>query len=206
MPRWIVIPILVALVSAWGVTIALTTGGDKVKPHSYVIELDNAYGLTTGSDVKLGGVRAGIIDTLELNQRNRRALVGIRLTLPGFDSLNRDAFCQVRPQSLIGEYFLDCQPGRGRQLPAGAHIPVTQSGSAIGFDLLNTIQRYPNTQRLRLVLGELGAGVASRGPQINEALRRALPALRQTNRVLRVLAEENHTLANLVRNGDRALA
>src|SRR4051812_16228596 len=206
MPRWLVISILVALVSAWGVTIALTTGSDKVKPHSYVVELDSGYGLTTGSDVKFGGVRAGIIDTLELDQRTRRALVGVHLTLPGFDSLNRDAFCQVRPQSLIGEYYLDCQPGHGAPLRAGAHIPITQSGSAIGFDLLNTIQRYPNTQRLRLLLGELGAGVASRGPQINEALRRALPALRQTNRVLRVLAEENHTLANLVRNGDRALA
>src|SRR3954471_13708314 len=206
MPRWLVISILVALVSAWGVTIALTTGSDKVKPHSYVVELDSGYGLTTGSDVKFGGVRAGIIDTLELNQRTRRALVGIHLTLPGFDSLNRDAFCQVRPQSLIGEFFLDCQPGRGRQPRAGSHIPVTQTGSAIGFDLLNTMQRYPNTQRLRLLLGELGAGVASRGPQLNTALRRALPALRQTNRVLHVLAEENRTLANLVRHGDRALA
>src|SRR3954454_3626794 len=206
MPRWLVISILVALVSAWGVTIALTTGSDKVKPHSYVVELDSGYGLTTGSDVKFGGVRAGIIDTLELDQRTRRALVAIHLTLPGFDSLNRDAFCQVRMQSLIGEYYLDCQPGRGRALPAGAHIPVTQTGSAIGFDLLNTIQRYPNTQRLRLLLGELGAGVAARGPAINGALRRALPALRQTNRVLHVLAEENHTLSNLVRNGDRALS
>src|SRR3954471_4569003 len=206
MPRWLVISILVALVSAWGVTIALTTGSDKVKPHSYVVELDSGYGLTTGSDVKFGGVRAGIIDTLELDQRTRRALVAIHLTLPGFDSLSRDAFCQVRMQSLIGEYYLDCQPGRGAPLRAGAHIPVSQTGSAIGFDLLQTIQRYPNTQRLRLLLGELGAGVASRGPQINEALRRALPALRQTNRVLGVLADENHTLANLVRNGDRALA
>src|SRR3954470_22045697 len=206
MPRWLVISILVALVSAWGVTIALTTGSDKVKPHSYVVELDSGYGLTTGSDVKFGGVRAGIIDTLDLDQRTRRALVGVHLTLPGFDTLNRDAFCQVRMQSLIGEYYLDCRPGRGRPLQAGARLPVTQTGSAIGLDLLNTMQRYPNTQRLRLLLGELGAGVAARGPQLNAALRRSLPALRQTNRVLHVLAEENHTLANLVRNGDRALA
>ena len=207
MPRWLVTAIAVALVAAWGTTIALTAGGGpKVKPHSYVVELDNGYGLTTGSDVKFGGVRAGIIDTLELDQRTRRALVGVHLTLPGFDTLHRDAFCQVRPQSLIGEYYLDCQPGRDRPLPAGAHIPVTQTGSAIGMDLLNTIERYPNNQRLRLLLGELGAGVAARGPQLNAALKRSLPALRQTNRVLRVLAEENHTIANLVKDGDKALS
>ena len=206
MPRWLVISIAVALVGAWGVTIALTAGkGPKVQPHSYVVELDNGFGLTTGSDVKFGGVRTGTIKTLDLDQRSRRALVGVQLTLPGFDTLNRDAFCQVRPQSLIGEYYLDCQPGRGRALKAGAHIPVTQTGSAIGLDLLNTMQRYPNDQRLRLLLGELGAGVASRGPQLNEAFKRALPALRQTNRVLNVLAQENRTLANLVKNGDKAL-
>ena len=205
MPRWLVACIAVALVSAWGVTIALTSGGSKVEPHTYVIELDNAFGLVTGSDVKLGGVESGAIESLDLNQRTRRALVGIKLTQSGFDTLNRDAFCQVRPQSLIGEYYLDCQPGTGRPLPAGAHIPVTQTGSAIGLDLLNTMQRYPNTQRLRLLLGELGAGVAARGPQLNEAFRRALPALRETNRVLAILASENRTLADLVHNGDRAL-
>src|SRR5436190_8649512 len=206
MPRWLVISIGVALVCAWGVTIALTSGGPKVEPHTYAVQLDNAFGLTVGSDVKFGGVEAGAIKSLDLDQRSRRALVGIHLTLPGFDTLNRDAFCQVRPQSLIGEYYLDCQPGSGRPLKAGSVIPVSQTGSAIGLDLLNTIQRYPNTQRLRLLLGELGAGVAARGPDLQSALRRALPALRQTNRVLAVLAQENRTLANLVRNGDHALA
>src|SRR4051794_33880676 len=99
MPRWLVASIAVALLAAWGTTIALTSGGpSKPPPHHYVVEIDNAFGLTDGSDVKLGGVRAGIIDSLQLDQRTRRALVGIHLTLPGFDSLNRDAFCQVRPQ------------------------------------------------------------------------------------------------------------
>jgi phospholipid/cholesterol/gamma-HCH transport system substrate-binding protein len=206
MPRWLLISIAVALVGAWATTIALTAGGRSgPQPHTYRVELDNAFGLTDGSDVKLGGVRAGIIDGLGLDQRTRRAIVGIKLSLPGFDSMRRDAFCQVRPQSLIGEYFLDCQPGNGRALPAGGLIPVRQTGSAIGFDLLSTALRKPNQDRLRLLLGELGAGVASRGPALNEALRRALPALRETNRVLRVLGQENRTLADLVHNGDRAL-
>src|SRR4051812_17719479 len=199
----------VALVCLWSLTIAVTAGDDgphKAAKGTYEVELDNAFGLTAGSDVKLGGVRAGIIDSLELDQRTRRAMVGIKLTVPGFDSLRRDAFCQARPQSLIGEYFLDCQPGLGKPLPAGGKIPVDQTGSAIGFDLLNVALRRPNNERLRLLLGELGAGVAARGPQLNAALRRALPALRETNKVLRILAEENHTLSNLVRNGDRALS
>jgi ABC-type transporter Mla subunit MlaD len=205
-PRWLLAAVAVALVGAWATTIALTTGKDEgVKPHTYRVELDNAFGLNDGSDVKLGGVRAGVIDGLALNQHTRRAIVGIKLTLPGFDSLRADAFCQVRPQSLIGEYFLDCQPGRGRELRAGALLPVEQTGSAIGFDLLNVALRRPNPERLRLILGELGAGVAARGGDINVALRRALPALRQTNRVLRVLGEENRTLSNLVRDADRAL-
>ena len=41
----------------------------------------------------------------------------------------RDAFCESRPQSLIGEYFVDCLPGTAKQeLKPGAVIPVTPHG------------------------------------------------------------------------------
>ena len=38
-----------------------------------------------------------------------------RSTKNGFGSLRSDAFCESRPQSLIGEYFVDCQPGTAEQ-------------------------------------------------------------------------------------------
>lgn len=66
--------------------------------------------------------------------------------------------------------------------------------------------RRPYRERFRIILSQLGAGLAARGDQLNEAIRRASPALRETDRVLSILAEQNQTLAKLVKDGDTVLS
>ena len=75
------------------------------------VELDNAFGLIQGGDLKVAGVRAGQITDIRLDKRTKLALVGFRIDKNGFGSLRGDVHCESRPQSLIGEYFLDCLPG-----------------------------------------------------------------------------------------------
>ncbi len=62
--------------------------------------------------------------------------------------------------------------------------------------------RRPYRERLAIILGELGAGVAGNGKNLNDAIRRASPALRETDKVLRTLAKQNRILADLVRDAD----
>ena len=126
-----------------GALVAAGAGGERGRPGAqYVVELDNAFGLVEGADVKVAGVRAGKIASLDLDQESGayRALVGIDVTQEGFGELREDVFCESRPQSLIGEYFVDCQPGTAaRRLPEGARIPVAQTGSTVPVDLVNNI-------------------------------------------------------------------
>ena len=69
----------------------------------------------------------------------------------------------MRPQSFIGEYFIDCQPGTSPdRLPDGGRVPVEHTSSTIGLDLVNNILRRPYRDRLRLIVGELGTGLAGR--------------------------------------------
>src|SRR5436305_8126807 len=79
--------------------------------RTYRIELDNAYDLTTGGEFKVAGVNAGSISSIGLDQKTLHAVVTVKVTQGGFGQFHKDAFCQTRPQSLIGEYFVDCQPG-----------------------------------------------------------------------------------------------
>ena len=65
--------------------------------------------------------------------------------------------------------------------------------------------RYPYRERFRLIFNELGAGVAGRGQDLAEIIDRANPALRQTDRVLAILANQNRQLAELAVNGDTVL-
>src|SRR6185295_6617386 len=118
-------------------------------------------------------------------------------------SLRSDAFCETRPQSLIGEYYVDCRPGTAAErLKPGATLPVEQTASTIPLDLINNIMRRPYRERLAIILNELGAGVGSRSTDIQETLKRAVPALRETDQVLAILADQNKVLANLTTDAE----
>ena len=81
----------------------------------FTVEFDNAFGLVKGADVKVAGVRAGQDHRAARRPEDaRRRWSTSRSTKKGFGSLREDAFCESRPQSLIGEYFVDCTPGTSR--------------------------------------------------------------------------------------------
>jgi virulence factor Mce-like protein len=205
MRRLLVIALSLAAGAAF-VLLAAGAGKDDDSP-SYTIEVDNAFGLTEGSDVKVAGVRAGRIEKIDLDQRTKRGLVTVGIAKTGFGSFRSDVRCSVRPQSLIGEYYVDCDPGQAsKRLADGARIPVSHTSSTIPVDLVNNIMRRPYRERLRIIVGELGAAVGGRGPELNEAIRRASPALQETDRVLAKLARQNQTLERLTVDADTILA
>ncbi len=170
---------------------------------TYKVELDNAFGLVTGEQFKVAGVPAGTISNVGLDQKTLHALVTVQVTQSGLSSFHKDAFCESRPQSLIGEYFLNCDPGAaGPVLRSGSTIPVTQTQSTIPGDLLQDVMRMPYRQRLTLIVNELGAGVAGNGQNLQAALQRAVPALTETDSLLNLLANDSSTLQNLTQSAN----
>jgi virulence factor Mce-like protein len=195
-----------ALLIAGTLWVVLGGAGNGAAGNRYWVELDNAFGLVNGGDLKIAGVRAGKITKLKLDQKTNRALVGIEIDKTGFGDLRADTHCDVRPQSLIGEYFIDCQPGTSpRHLPPGAVIPVTHTSSTVAPDLVNDVLRAPYRERFSIIINELGAAVAGNGANLNAAIRRASPALQETDKVLGILANQNRVLGNLVKNGDQVI-
>jgi virulence factor Mce-like protein len=178
-----------------------SSGGNST--GTYTVQLDNAFGLVTGADFKVAGVRAGTIKSIDLDQKTLHALVKIQVTQTGFGQFHSDVTCDSRPQSLIGEYFLECQPGNsGPVLKPGSVIPVSHTSTTIAADLLNNIMRMPVRERLTLIINELGAGLAGRSQDLQAALRRAVPALTQTDNLLKLLADDSKTLQDLTSNSD----
>jgi len=194
-------------VAAAGALALTAAGGDgSGDARRYTIELDNAFGLVEGGDVRVAGVNAGRVVELDLDRRTQKALVEVEITERGFGSLRSDVFCESRPQSPIGEYFLDCLPGRSRrELRPGSRVPVHQTASTIPPDLIQNIMRLPYRERFRLIINEFGAGLAGRPDDLNEAIRRGVPALRQSARLLDVLADHNRVIRDLVTDADRVV-
>ena len=200
--------LLAALAVAAAVVVALmlTTAASEIEQGTrYKVVFDNVFGLVEGGDVKVGGVKAGVLKGFELTDTQpHKVEVEIEIAKPGFASFRSDASCTVRQQSLIGEYFVDCQPGTAKsRLDEGAKIPVERTASTIPPDLINNVMRRPYRERFRLILTELGVGLAGRPQDLNEVIRRAHPALREVSETLEILADQNRELAAFITDADR---
>ncbi len=201
-------------------------GGSGGSGYQVRAIFDNAAFIVKGEQVKVAGVSVGKISNLDVT-RDKKAAITLDISQPGFASFRQDAHCIIRPQSLIGEQFVECTPtqpkapgqkkapelsvvGAGRP-GAGQHLlPVeTKYGggtsSPVGLDLITDTLRLPYRQRLALVINELGTGVAGNTTELRQVIRRANPALAQLDRVLAILARENRTLSRLTVDGDRTL-
>src|SRR5262249_19855072 len=69
-------------------------------------------------------------------------------------------------------------------------------------DLVQDIMRRPERERLRLIINELGTGLAGRPQDLNEVIRRADPGLQQTSKVLKILGDQNKVIQNFIVNSD----
>ena len=218
MRRVAAVALLVAAAAAVVLVIA-GAGGDR-EDYKVRAIFDNAGFVIPGEDVKVAGVRVGAIDSIEVTDDFKAAVV-LDITDPGYQDFRRDASCIVRPQSLIGERFVECEltetrsageqappeleqiedgPGEGEYL-----LPVERNGKAVDLDLINNIMREPERERLSIIVSDLGIGVAGRGRDLSEVIRRADPALREIDEVLKILAEQNDVLSDLARNSDTIL-
>jgi phospholipid/cholesterol/gamma-HCH transport system substrate-binding protein len=200
--------------------IGLGAGDDDGGDYKVRAIFENAGFAIPGEDVKVAGVKVGAIDDVEVTDDLKAAVV-LDITDPGYQDFRQDASCIVRPQSLIGERFVECQvtqarppgtepppelekidegPGKGQYL-----LPVERTAKAVDLDLINNIMREPVRQRLSVFLDDLGIGVAGRGDDLAEVIRRADPALKAVDDALKILGRQNRVLADLAVSSDTVL-
>ena len=175
----------------------------------YKIVFDNAFGLVEGGDFRVAGVTAGKTTKFSVLKRRGeapKAVVTAEIDQPGFGDFRSDASCDIKPQSLIGEYYVDCQPGSSPQKLKHGIVPVEHTTSTIPQDLVNDILRRPYRERLRLIITELGTGLAGRPHDLAQVLRRAHPGLRETSKVLRVLGDQSRVIERFISDADTVVA
>jgi phospholipid/cholesterol/gamma-HCH transport system substrate-binding protein len=211
---------ILLLLSA-GAAAVLTSGAGEGGSYKVRAIFDNAGFVIPGEDVKVAGVKVGKISATDVT-RDFKAAVVLDIRDPAYQDFRTDASCQVRPQSLIGERFVECTPTQKRavdtepppplrKIDSGENegqylLPVENTQKAVDLDLINDVMRLPYRQRLSLIVSELGTGLAGRGSEVNQVIRRADPALKEVDEVLKILASQNKVLSDLARDSDTTLA
>jgi virulence factor Mce-like protein len=202
----------VLALAALGLGISSTVGQNATAESTFRVDaiFDTSKGIIPGQLVKVAGARVGTVKDVNLTPDYRaRIQMSVDRRFAPFRS---DAQCQIRPEGLISENFVECDPGTpsGSPLPAkDGHpptVPVENTSLPVNLSDLFNIWRTPVNQRLSLVLASLGAGVAGRGDDLNEILRRAHPTLTLTRRAIRILNGQRSHLANLIRSTDQVVS
>jgi phospholipid/cholesterol/gamma-HCH transport system substrate-binding protein len=201
------------LVAAVVVVVVLVSGSGG---GGYTVRalFDNAGYAAPGEQVRIAGASVGTIASETVTKQNLAA-VELKITTPGFTPWHANATCEIRPQSLIAERYIDCTPGTSSQpvLSRIAHgsgtgqhlLPVSRTSSSVDPDVVQDISTEPVREALSTILDELGTGLAARGADLNAVIRRADPGLAATNRVFSLLATQNRTLAQLATDSNRVL-
>ncbi|MGZ5312018.1 MAG: MlaD family protein [Solirubrobacterales bacterium] len=227
------IVLIVGALAVAGLLVALPATGADDGPYRVRAVFDNGSFIVKDEDVRIAGAKVGSIESVDVSGEDEvvtadgepdpgKAVIVLRIDDDGFKDFRQDASCLIRPQSLIGERFVDCTPTQPRapdsepppeleEIPEGEPgegqllLPLENNGKTADLDLLQNINRVPYRDRFRLILNDLGAGLAARGDELGEIVDRANPALRQTNRVLKILADQDAQLDSLASDGDTVL-
>jgi ABC-type transporter Mla subunit MlaD len=229
--------ILAALVCTAAVVTVFVSGtaaGGEEGAYEVRAIFDNATFIVPGEEIRVAGAKVGVVEEIDVTGTDEaarangdpepgKAVVVMAITDPGFQDFRDDASCLIRPQSLIGEKFVECEltqpraaaspaPPALEQIPEGEPgegqylLPLEQNGKAVDLDLVNNIMEEPYPDRFRLILNDLGAGFAARGDELAEIIERSNPALRETNEVLATLARQNSKLVQLSVDSDAILS
>ncbi len=206
--------------SGYVVRAIFDSGGFMVKGEEVRVA-----GATVGEIESVGVTMPGEIDSYENGKKQAvpgKAVIVMNIEDPGFQDFRSDASCLIRPQSLIGEKFVDCRPTLPRapgsppppslkKIPAGEPgagqflLPVENNSTSVDPDLINNIQQLPYAQRFRLIFNELGASLAGRGEDLEQVVKRANPVLRDADRLFATLNEQRDRLAQLASDSEQIL-
>src|SRR4051794_1285111 len=109
---------VLAVVAVAATIVVISSVGAKDDGGAYLIRAQfvNSSGITTGADVRVAGANVGSISKIFVSADNKSAVV-LDIKDPAFQNFHRDAKCRIRLQSLIGERFIECDPGTPGEPP-----------------------------------------------------------------------------------------
>jgi virulence factor Mce-like protein len=202
-------PILVGAVTVLVVIVAVflaynaNNGLPFVSTYNLEARVPNADALVKGNEVRIGGVRVGIVKkVVPVATGNGEYAAELSLSLDkSTEPLPVDSTITVRPKSALGLKFLQVTPGDSRKgFKAGEMIPVTATHpEPVDIDEFFDMFDESTRKAIRQNLAGFGNALAGRGPQLNEAIG-ALRRFAVTSQpVLRTLVEPSTDFAGFWR-------
>jgi phospholipid/cholesterol/gamma-HCH transport system substrate-binding protein len=184
---------VLAALSAGGLSL-LNTDADQTTVYAY---FKDASPLIVGNDVKMHGVKIGVVDSIEVE--NGQARVGLRVE-PAARPLHTDAAAVISPVGLLGERYVDLDRGSASApvIPTGGKLPARLTSATTGLDeVINTLDD-PTSAGLAALVTTFGEGLTGTGANAADAIKALAPAMQDTGELVRVLNQQSKVLTQLL--------
>jgi virulence factor Mce-like protein len=166
-------------------------------------ELPNASNLVPGNEVRIGGVRAGLVESIEPVQRDDGSTSAtLHLMLDGdVEPLPVDSTVVVRSRSALGLKYLEINKGTSAEgYPQGSVLSLSAARpEPVEIDEVFGMFDGDTRSAIRENLIEFGNALAGRGTDLNATLGELPPVLRRLEPVMGNLAAPRTGLAQFVR-------
>jgi virulence factor Mce-like protein len=145
-----------------------------VPTYDLSAQLPNAAQLVQGNEVRIGGFRVGVVDTISpKRQANGRMYATIHMKLDkSVEPLPVDSTLVVRARSALGLKYVEITPGAAKAgFRTGSTVPLSQA-TPVPVDIdqvLNTFNLQTRQGARNSLIG-VGNGLTGRGIDINEAI------------------------------------
>lgn len=102
----------------------------QIDGYAVTADFSNITGIGIGSDVRIGGIKVGVVEQLDLNPETYAAVATLRIQ--DKVKLPEDSSAAIQSSGLLGDKFVSVEPGGSdAQLAQGGHIGFTQSSVSI---------------------------------------------------------------------------
>lgn len=178
------------------------------RTYSVYADFDNPGGLAAGAPVRIAGVKVGKVSELQFMGgkidpvTNRRTLVRAKLSIEERvrEAIHDDADFYVTTQGVLGEQFLEIEPGSPQKPPLpensvvkGVDPPRLDLFLARAYELLDTV--ITGIRNNRELIGDIATNTAGLLRGLNTVLSDNRERINRTMANLESLSEEANTIA-----------
>lgn len=178
------------------------------RTYSVYADFDNPGGLAAGAPVRIAGVKVGKVSELQFMGgkidpvTNRRTLVRAKLSIEERvkDAIHDDADFYVTTQGVLGEQFLEIEPGSPQKPPLpensvvkGVDPPRLDLFLARAYELLDTV--ITGLRNNRELISDIATNTAGLLRGLNTVLSDNRERINRTMANLESLSEEANTIA-----------
>jgi phospholipid/cholesterol/gamma-HCH transport system substrate-binding protein len=174
------------------------------KPYTIKAIVPSAFQLVKNGDVRHAGVKIGKVT--DITNRGADGVVTMEIQKK-YQPIYRDGTVQLRTKTLVGENYLDINPGdyKSGKLPDGGTLPIQQAKPAVQLDeVLSTLDKRTR-QEVRRNLDGLGIGVKGRGEDINRLFAASRPLAVDGGDVSRILRAQKQPVADVIEDTGRVM-